>query len=292
MPASGPSTRTTALVDYVRAAVRADPTAKVLIFSQWTSFLDLVESALRTMLRAELPGFTYCRLDGDVREAAKRDGVVRNFSASARCCAMLASLHSVGVGLNLTCANHVVMLDEWWNPALGAQAEDRVHRIGQRRPVSIVRIVCDAAIDVAVRRIQAAKRSRALQCIEGVERDCEADFGIPPSPAPLHPCPPSATPACPGGGRSLSESDLAVVFSDIIRLRPRIVGGSSPVPPTPAEALSPPFSPPSDERPDFSERSDTEPNEEEHASASAECVHSHPVHRHAASQKWQNSKME
>src|SRR5262249_23193539 len=105
---------------------------KALVFSQWTSLLDLVEPELR---EADL-GFE--RLDGSTVDRA---GVVGRFQAESGPPVLLISLRAGGVGLNLTAADHVFLLDPWWNPAVEEQAADRAHRIGQDRPVMVYRLV-------------------------------------------------------------------------------------------------------------------------------------------------------
>src|SRR5690606_32543684 len=93
---------------------------KALVFSQWTSLLDLVEPELG----ARHIGFT--RLDGRTRD---REGVVKGFQAADGPPVLLISLKAGGTGLNLTAADHVFLLDPWWNPAAEDQAADRAHRI-------------------------------------------------------------------------------------------------------------------------------------------------------------------
>jgi superfamily II DNA or RNA helicase len=125
---------------------------KALVFSQWTSFLDLIEPALA---RAEMP---FARLDGTTRDRA---GVVARFQApdGAGPPVMLVSLKAGGSGLNLTAADHVFLCDPWWNPAVEAQAADRTHRIGQTRPVFVYRLVAAATVEERILALQDAKRA-------------------------------------------------------------------------------------------------------------------------------------
>ncbi|HEY7375784.1 MAG TPA: DEAD/DEAH box helicase [Polyangia bacterium] len=125
---------------------------KALVFSQWTSLLDLIEPALA---RAELP---FARLDGTTRDRA---GVVARFQApdGAGPPVMLVSLKAGGSGLNLTAADHVFLCDPWWNPAVEAQAADRTHRIGQTRPVFVYRLVAAATVEERILTLQDAKRA-------------------------------------------------------------------------------------------------------------------------------------
>jgi len=123
---------------------------KALVFSQWTSLLDLIEPALA---RAELP---FARLDGTTRDRA---GVVARFQADDGPPVMLVSLKAGGSGLNLTAADHVFLCDPWWNPAVEAQAADRTHRIGQTRPVFVYRLVAAATVEERILALQDAKRA-------------------------------------------------------------------------------------------------------------------------------------
>jgi SNF2 family DNA or RNA helicase len=125
---------------------------KALVFSQWTSLLDLIEPALA---RAELP---FARLDGTTRDRA---GVVARFQApdGAGPPVMLVSLKAGGSGLNLTAADHVFLCDPWWNPAVEAQAADRTHRIGQTRPVFVYRLVAAATVEDRILALQDTKRA-------------------------------------------------------------------------------------------------------------------------------------
>jgi superfamily II DNA or RNA helicase len=124
---------------------------KALVFSQWTGMLDLVEPHLR---EATLP---FVRLDGSTRD---REGVVNQFQSAAGPPVMLASLKAGGTGLNLTAADHVFLLDPWWNPAVEEQAADRAHRIGQDRPVFVYRLVARDTVEAGILALQ--KRKRAL----------------------------------------------------------------------------------------------------------------------------------
>lgn len=138
----------------VEALVEAlkDATAdghKCIVFSQWTSFLDLVEPELS---RAEID---FLRLDGATRD---RGAVVEGFQATDGPPVLLSSLKAGGTGLNLTAADHVFLLDPWWNPAAEDQAADRAHRIGQTRPVTVYRLVAKDTIEEGILSLQQKKR--------------------------------------------------------------------------------------------------------------------------------------
>jgi superfamily II DNA or RNA helicase len=139
----------------VEALIEALETAaaeghKALVFSQWTSLLDLIEPALA---RAELP---FARLDGSTRDRA---AVVTRFQSDDGPPVMLVSLKAGGSGLNLTAADHVFLCDPWWNPAVEAQAADRTHRIGQERPVFVYRLVATNTVEERILALQDSKRA-------------------------------------------------------------------------------------------------------------------------------------
>lgn len=125
---------------------------KVLVFSQWTSLLDLVEPHLDTA------GVKFTRLDGSTRD---RGAVVNEFQAETGPPVLLASLKAGGTGLNLTAADHVFLLDPWWNPAAEDQAADRAHRIGQDRPVMVYRMVAKDTVEERLLALQDRKRALA-----------------------------------------------------------------------------------------------------------------------------------
>lgn len=125
---------------------------KALVFSQWTSLLDRVEPALRAS------DIAFTRLDGSTRD---RGAVVAQFQDEAGPPVLLISLQAGGTGLNLTAADHVFLLDPWWNPAVEDQAADRAHRIGQTRPVLVHRLVAADTVEERVLALQATKRSLA-----------------------------------------------------------------------------------------------------------------------------------
>ena len=125
---------------------------KALVFSQWTSLLDLAEPELA---RA---GIGFLRLDGATRDRA---AVVAGFQRPAGPPVLLISLRAGGVGLNLTAADHVFLLDPWWNPAVEDQAADRAHRIGQDRPVIVHRLVSEETVEERILALQERKRDLA-----------------------------------------------------------------------------------------------------------------------------------
>jgi superfamily II DNA or RNA helicase len=125
---------------------------KALVFSQWTSFLDLIEPHLRAS------AIRFTRLDGSTDDRA---GVVAQFQDPGGPPVLLISLKAGGTGLNLTAADHVFLMDPWWNPAVEDQAADRAHRIGQNRPVMVYRLVAEETVEERILLLQEAKRGIA-----------------------------------------------------------------------------------------------------------------------------------
>jgi superfamily II DNA or RNA helicase len=125
---------------------------KALVFSQWTSLLDLTEPVLRES------GIDFLRLDGSTRD---RGAVVSRFQDPSGPPVLLVSLRAGGTGLNLTAADHVFLLDPWWNPAAEDQAADRAHRIGQDRPVLVHRLVAEDTVEERILALQERKRELA-----------------------------------------------------------------------------------------------------------------------------------
>jgi superfamily II DNA or RNA helicase len=125
---------------------------KALVFSQFVSLLDIVRDRLRR------EGITYEYLDGRTRDRAAR---VERFQTDPRCPLFLISLRAGGLGLNLTAADYVFLLDPWWNPAVEAQAIDRTHRIGQTRQVFAYRLIARDTVEEKILDLQRHKRELA-----------------------------------------------------------------------------------------------------------------------------------
>ena len=134
---------------------------KALVFSQWTGLLDLVEPHLE---EANIP---FVRLDGSTRD---RGAVVQTFQDEAGPPVMLVSLKAGGTGLNLTAADHVFLLDPWWNPAAEDQAADRAHRIGQDRPVMVYRLVARDTVEERILALQQKKRTLSDVALGGADQ--------------------------------------------------------------------------------------------------------------------------
>ena len=142
---------------------------KALVFSQFTSLLDLLKKRLR---KQKIP-FEY--LDGKTRD---RKSPVDRFQNDANSRLFLISLKAGGCGLNLTAADYVFILDPWWNPAVEAQAIDRTHRIGQTRPVTAYRLICTNTVEEKILKLQETKRELADSIINadnGIIRNLTSD---------------------------------------------------------------------------------------------------------------------
>ena len=122
---------------------------KALIFSQFTSFLSIVKRQL------DAKGFRYLYLDGKTQN---REELVRSFQEDEAAPLFLISLRAGGLGLNLTAAEYVYLLDPWWNPAVEAQAIDRTHRIGQTEQVFAYRLITRHTVEERVLELQQSKR--------------------------------------------------------------------------------------------------------------------------------------
>ncbi len=131
---------------------------KALVFSQWTQFLDRIESSVAGA------GLSSVRLDGSTRDRA---AVVDQFQNDPDTSVFLISLQAGGSGLNLTAADHVFLMDPWWNPAVEQQAADRAHRIGQDRPVMVYRLVSKDTVEERVLALQEQKRGLADAALAG-----------------------------------------------------------------------------------------------------------------------------
>ncbi|MBC7530545.1 MAG: helicase [Oligoflexus sp.] len=144
------SSKLTLLVETLQTALAEDH--KALVFSQWTSLLDLVEPVLQAA------GINFLRLDGTTKD---RQSIVDQFQNPGGPPVLIMSLKAGGVGLNLTQADHVFILDPWWNPAAADQAADRAHRIGQDRTVMIHPLVAMDTVEEKIMELQNAKRALA-----------------------------------------------------------------------------------------------------------------------------------
>ncbi len=130
---------------------------KTLVFSQFTSMLAIVRQHL------DKKGIVYEYLDGQTRDRKER---VERFQSDDKCGVFLISLKAGGLGLNLTAADYVFILDPWWNPAVETQAIDRAHRVGQTRQVFAYRLICRNTVEEKIAELQQQKRELADAILE------------------------------------------------------------------------------------------------------------------------------
>ncbi|KAF6153230.1 hypothetical protein GIB67_036576 [Kingdonia uniflora] len=135
---------------------------KSIVFSQWTSFMDLLEIPLRKR------GIAFLRFDGKLSQK-NREIVLKMFSESNEIKVLLMSLKAGGVGLNLTAASNVFLMDPWWNPAVEEQAIMRIHRIGQKRTVNVRRFIVKDTVEERMQQVQARKQRMIAGALTDVE---------------------------------------------------------------------------------------------------------------------------
>ena len=156
------SGKITLLVDKLAEVVGSGH--KVVIFSQFVMLLDRVRTALAEnfpeLPRYELTGMTLDRLKP-----------VQSFQNAEGAAAMLVSLKAAGTGITLHAADYVFLLDPWWNPAVEAQAVDRVHRIGQKSTVFVYRMVTAGTIEERIQALQASKKDLFNKVVGGLGGD-------------------------------------------------------------------------------------------------------------------------
>ena len=132
---------------------------RTLLFSQFTSFLEIVKK------RLDEAGIEYLYLDGGTT-IKQREKLVQRFQ-QGETSLFIISLKAGGLGLNLTGANYVVHLDPWWNPAIEQQATDRAYRIGQQQNVTVYHLVSKNTIEEKILRLHQSKRNMADALLEG-----------------------------------------------------------------------------------------------------------------------------
>lgn len=151
-----PSAKISALIASLKEAQADDPGVKSVVFSQFTAMLALLHEHLTGA------GFRCARLDGGM--AARQREAAMDAFRSARPggpTVFLVSLKAAGVGVNLVTASRVYLMEPWWNPALEEQAMDRVHRLGQTKPVDVIRFAAAGSIEERMLELQAGKRELA-----------------------------------------------------------------------------------------------------------------------------------
>ncbi|KAJ1898666.1 DNA repair protein rad16 [Kickxella alabastrina] len=145
------STKIEALVEELSKHRQANANIKSIVFSQFVNFLDLIQ------WRLNRAGFSVCRLDGRM-SPSQRASVINTFMTHPEYTVFLVSLKAGGVALNLTEASNVYLADCWWNPSVEVQAMDRIHRMGQYRPIKVTRIIIENSIESRIVALQVKKQ--------------------------------------------------------------------------------------------------------------------------------------
>lgn len=156
------SSKIEAIMSLLTSTAKDQPNTKTIVFSQWTSFLDILEPHLTKH------NLIYTRLDGRL-SPTKRDIAIESLTSDPQTTVLLASLSACSIGVNLTAANQVILSDSWWAPAVEDQAVDRVYRLGQKRECRVVRFVMEGSIEEEVLSVQ--KRKRELVGVAFAEGD-------------------------------------------------------------------------------------------------------------------------
>ncbi|PWN33964.1 uncharacterized protein FA14DRAFT_123824 [Meira miltonrushii] len=153
------STKIEALVEELTKLRSEDKTIKSLVFSQFVNFLDLIA------FRLTRAGFNICRLEGNMSPEA-RNKTIEHFMNNPGVTVFLVSLKAGGVAVNLTEASRVYLMDPWWNPSVEVQAMDRIHRLGQHRPIIVKRMVVENSIESRIIELQ-NKKSAMIEAAIG-----------------------------------------------------------------------------------------------------------------------------
>jgi len=140
------------------------PGEKTLVFSNFTSFLDVIEAHLT------LAGYAFARLDGTMTAAQRKAEIELFQQDGGDVRVMLLSVKAGGVGLNLKAANNVILADIWWAPAVEDQCIDRVHRLGQTRPCRVFRLIQKGTVEERILKLQDRKRELTAATLNKMSR--------------------------------------------------------------------------------------------------------------------------
>ena len=150
-----PSTKLVALTTHL---TRMRPDDKAVVFSQFLGMLDLIQHHL------ESEKIAFVRMEGSTTQK-DRGHIIEKFQKDPSVRVLVVSLKTGGVGLNLVAANKVFLVDPWWNPGVEEQAVERVHRIGQKREVEVVRFVMDRTIETRMLDLNTQKRQLSARVL-------------------------------------------------------------------------------------------------------------------------------
>ncbi|KAF4724176.1 hypothetical protein FOZ63_001611, partial [Perkinsus olseni] len=157
------SSKVKAVLDTVKAMLKEDPTNKFLIFSQFTSLLEITQKEI------DRRGLGSCGMIHGGLNMATRNRMVSYFQSDASFNILLISLRAAGEGINLQAANKAFVIDPWWNPAAELQAVQRAHRLGQTRDVQVVKFIATSTIEERIRILQRKKQLAADTTVGGDE---------------------------------------------------------------------------------------------------------------------------
>lgn len=153
------STKTRIMLNILKD-IQSAGNEKTIVFSQFTSYLDLAQQAI------EEAGIKYVRYDGSMRPRDREESL-RRIREEPKIKTILISFKAGSTGLNLTCCSRVLLMDLWWNPALEAQAFDRAHRVGQVRDVEIYKICIENTVEARILELQEKKLELSKAALEG-----------------------------------------------------------------------------------------------------------------------------
>ncbi|CAH2074061.1 unnamed protein product [Thlaspi arvense] len=167
------SSKVSALLSLLIASRQENPNTKSVVFSQFRKMLLQLEMPLKAA------GFTILRLDGAMT-VKKRTQVIGEFGKPELTgpVVLLASLKASGAGINLTAASRVYMFDPWWNPAVEEQAMDRIHRIGQKQEVKMIRMIARNSIEERVLELQQKKKNLANEAFKRRHRKDQREVNV------------------------------------------------------------------------------------------------------------------
>eukprot|EP01035_Chromulina_nebulosa_P017510 gene17510-23071_t len=159
LPNINRSAKTIEILKAIESILSKSVDEKIVIFCSFTGYLNVLEKEFHSL------NYQTCRIDGNVNQI-KRSDEIKRFTNNDNYKIMLCSVRAAGVGITLTRANHVFLADLWWSPAIDLQAIDRVHRLGQQRPVQVLRFLVNDSIDERIYELQKSKMETARQALE------------------------------------------------------------------------------------------------------------------------------
>jgi DNA repair protein RAD5 len=166
------STKCMALMNTLEMVYKAKNDDKILIVSQFTRFMDIIQVAIKTHWK-----WNMVRIDGSTSQA-NREKVIHTFKTDPSVRIIIVSIKSASIGINLSVANHVIVMDPWWNAAVEQQAIDRVHRIGQTKPIFVTRFVASNTVEERVLAIQSDKSNIADRALANRRENATAGGGL------------------------------------------------------------------------------------------------------------------